>query len=182
MADLETTDWRDKLWTAHSSLFEGSSPFATGIGTLPVGWRELVESLCSRLAAVVPTEADRLRILRLENDRATLNVTWETIPQHGGVEAEAAEIVARATARPACTCEICGLTATRYRTGFWTFAACPVHMQRGSIEIVPNWALIRTTRACVEGRSRIVACEVYDRGLDRFVAAAPATLGIKDSP
>jgi len=63
----DTTDWRDALWAAHASLFEGSSPFATGIGTLPVGWREVVESLCSRLAALAPAEAGRVRIPRLEN-------------------------------------------------------------------------------------------------------------------
>lgn len=182
MTDHDTPDWRDALWTKHASLFEGSLPFASGIGTLPVGWRELVESLCSRLAAVVPTETGRVRVLRLENDRATLNVAWEAASPHGGVEAVAAEIVARAAARSACTCEICGLTAARYRTGFWMFAACPVHRRRGSIEIAPNWPTIRTTRAFVEGRSRIVACEVYDRGLDRFVATSAAALDIAESP
>ncbi|WP_338835129.1 hypothetical protein [Bradyrhizobium septentrionale] len=177
MADHDATDWRDKLWTAHAPLFEGGLPFASGIGTLPVGWRELVESLCSRLAAT-----GRVRVLRLENDRAALNVAWKTTSPHGVIEAEAGEIVARATARSACTCETCGLTASRYRTGFWMFAACPMHQRRGSVEIAPNWPTIRTTRAFVEGRSRIVACEVYDRGLDRFVAASPAVLGIKGSP
>ncbi|WP_027574813.1 hypothetical protein [Bradyrhizobium sp. WSM1743] len=52
MTNHDATDWRDALWATHASLFEGSSPFATGIGTLPVGWQELVESLCSRLAAL----------------------------------------------------------------------------------------------------------------------------------
>ncbi|AWO87537.1 hypothetical protein [Bradyrhizobium diazoefficiens] len=182
MVDRDTTDWRDALWTAHAPLFDGGLPFASGIGTLPVGWREVVESLCSRLAAVAPAETGRVRVLRLENDRAALNVAWEMIRPHGGVEAEAAEIVARATARSACTCEICGRTAARYRIGFSMFAVCPVHRRRGSIEIAPNWPTIRTTRAFVEGLSRIVGCEVYDRGLDRFVAAAPSALGIKDSP
>ncbi|MBR0925196.1 hypothetical protein ABH973_002395 [Bradyrhizobium ottawaense] len=41
---------------------------------------------------------------------------------------------------------------------------------------------IRTTRTSVEGRSRIVACEVYDRGLDRFVATPAAALGIAEPP
>jgi hypothetical protein len=40
---------------------------------------------------------------------------------------------------------------------------------------------IRTTRAFVGGRSQVVACESYDRGLDGFVAASPAALGINDS-
>lgn len=182
MTDHDTPDWRDALWADHVSLFEGSSPFATGLGTLPIGWRELVESLCSRLATVAPAEAGRLRITRLENDQATLNVAWETNPPHGGVDAETAEIAARATARSACTCETCGLTAARYRTGSSTTAACPMHRRRGSIEIAPNWPTIRTTRAFVDGRSRIVACEAYDRGLDRFIATSPSALGIKDFP
>lgn len=65
MTNHDTTDWRDALWAAHASLFEGSSPFATGIGTLPVGWRELVESLSLRLTALAP-EAGHVRVLRLK--------------------------------------------------------------------------------------------------------------------
>lgn len=181
MTDHDTTDWRDALWARHASLFGGSLPFASGIGTLPVGWCGLVESLCSRLAGLAPAEAGGVRVLRLENERATLDVAWKAASPHGGVEAVVAEIVARAAARSACTCETCGLAAARYRTRFWMSAACPVHRRRGSVEIAPNWLTIRTTRAFAEGRSRIVACEVYDRGLDRFVAASAGALGIAES-
>lgn len=177
----ESSDWRDALWTAHAPLFEGSSPFATGIGTLPQGWRELVESLCGRLTTA-SGPAGRVRVSRLEDDRAALHVSWKALAPHGGFEAEVSEMVARSTARSACTCQSCGLVGTRCRIGFSRFVACPLHMPRGAIEITPNWPTIRTTRAFVGGRSRIVACDVYDRGLDRFVAAAPASLGIEDSP
>ncbi|MGX1007057.1 hypothetical protein AB7M69_001414 [Bradyrhizobium japonicum] len=181
MTNHDTTDWRDALWATHASLFEGSSPFATGIGTLPVGWRELVESLCSRLAALAP-EAGRAKVLRLENDGAALNVAWEASSPHGGVEAVAAEFVARATARAACTCATCGRAGARYPTGFGTLTACPLHMPRGAAKVVPNWPTIRTERTIAGGRSRIVACEVYDRGLDRFVATSAAALGINGTP
>lgn len=180
MADHDTTDWRDPLWAAHASLFEASSPFATGIGTLPVGWREVVESLCSRLAALAPAEAGRVRILRLENDGAVLNVAWDASSPHGEVEAVAAEFVARATARSACTRATCSRAGARYRIGFGT--ACPLHMPRGAAKVAPNWLTIRTERTIAGGRSRIVACEVYDRGLDRFVATSAAALGIDGTP
>jgi len=86
MTDHETPDWRDALWAKHASLFEGNLPFATGVGTLPVGWREMVESLCSRLAAISPAQVGRVRVQRLENDRATLKVAWVTIPRRAVVQ------------------------------------------------------------------------------------------------
>jgi hypothetical protein len=178
----ETSDWRDSLWTAHRSLFEGCLPFATGIGTLPVGWRELVESLCTRLTVVATAASGHVRVSRIREDRAVLEVVCEAIPSRPGSEAEVAEIVARAAARSACTCETCGQAGRRYRVGFWMFTACLVHTRRGAIEVVPNWPTIRTERAFVEGRPRIVKCEAYDRGFDRFVASSPAALGIEDSP
>lgn len=182
MTEKTARDWRDALWTAHRSLFEGTAPFATGIGTLPLGWRELVETLCMRLTAAATGASGRVLVSRLEEDRAVLQVGWETASPGTGFEVEAADAVARASARSACTCSVCGRAGKRYRVGIGVFAACPLHRPLGSIEVSPNWPTIRTTRGFVEGGSRIVVCEAYHRGYDRFVAASPEALGIKDWP
>jgi len=67
-----------------------------------------------------------------------LKVAWETSSPHGGGVAVAAELVARATADAACTCATCGSAGARYRTGFGTLAACPLHMPRGAAKVAPN--------------------------------------------
>lgn len=180
---MTKADWRDELWARRSELFDGSTPFSTGIGTLPVRWRDLVGTLCGRLAAAVAGEPrGHLPISRMEADRAAMTVDWQATAPRAAFEAEIGEIVARATARSACTCAICGSAGKRYRASGRTIAACPVHADRGAVEIATNWPTIRIRRCFVAGRSQIVECSVYDRKLDCFVATSPAALGIKDSP
>ncbi|GAA0005949.1 hypothetical protein [Bradyrhizobium diazoefficiens] len=182
MVEDDASDWRDALWKANAPLFEGIPPFATGIGTLPAGWCELVESLCARLTAAATAASGRVHVSRLYEDRAVIEVVCKAIPPNAGLEAVVAEVAARAAARSACTCAACGRPGARYRIAFRVFAACPLHMPRGSVEVFPNWPTIRVVRSIVAGRSRIVACEAYDRGLDRFVASSPEALGIRHFP
>jgi hypothetical protein len=183
MTKDSTVDWRDELWARRSDLFDPAAPFVTRIGTLREGWRETVQTMCDRLAEAAADEnGGHIRIARMENDRGAMLVDWQATAPRSEFAKEIAEIVARASARSACTCETCGRAGRRYRSGDWTIAACPIHMTRGAVEVMPNWPTIRIARGFVGGRSQITTCEVYDRERDRFVVARPIDLGIEDFP
>jgi hypothetical protein len=176
-----TTHWHDDLWKRRPDLFDVSAPFASRIWTLGDGWRGVVETLCERLAEVAAAEAGgHLRVSRMENIRAVLNVEWQATSSRPKFEEAIGGIVALASARCACTCETCGQPARGYRSGGHVVAACTAHMPRGSAEITPPWPLIRIVRDFVDGRSQIVVCQLYDRDLDRFGDVSPAELGIDD--
>src|ERR1700744_1796825 len=102
----KTADWCDELWARHAGLFDGSAPFSSRIGTLADGWRETVETLCRRLTDAVAGETGgHLRITRMENDRGAMVMDWTAAAQRPEFETEIGEIVSRAMARTACTCE-----------------------------------------------------------------------------
>lgn len=176
-------DWRDELWARHASLFAPAAPFSTGMGTLPAGWREAVETLCQRLAEAVAGEpGGSVRIVRIETLNAAMEIDVQATSPRENFAAEVDEIAARGSARSACTCQACGRAGRRYRARFLTLAVCPIHTPRAAQAIEPNWPTVRIRREFVEGRSQIVRCEVYDRDLDRFVETSAAALGLKDFP
>ncbi|MGY3449163.1 hypothetical protein [Bradyrhizobium sp. USDA 4353] len=183
MTKDSTADWRDELWARHAALFAPAAPFATGMGTLPPGWRETVETLCNRLADAAAGEpGGEIKITRLETVNAALEIDFQAISPREAFAVEVDGIAARSSARTACTCQVCGRAGRRYHAGFLKLAVCPIHTPRAAQAIEPNWPTVRIRRDFVEGRSQIVRCEVYDRTLDSFVETSAAALGLKDFP
>lgn len=173
----ENSDWHDDIWNRHAGFFDRSAPFASGIWSLPDGWRETVETMLDRIAA------DDHRPVRFESIRRHQGEMTVAYSDAGPApDPLVADAIARASARASCTCEVCGKAGSRQRTGDETVVRCDVHALRGSRTVWPPWHLLRIEREIAGGVSRIVRCHIYDRDHDSFVGIDPATLGIPGSP
>jgi hypothetical protein len=172
-------DWRDGVWQRYGEFFDRSAPYSIGIHSLPIGWRELVDTTLDRISLVVETDKlARLAIHGLSRERGVMKIRWTASTLR--FETIVTDIIDRASARSSVTCETCGDAGVRYRVGDDAVAACAVHRTPGAPEIRPAWPSIRIEREIVSARVTIKSCRVYDRDADKFVDAAPADLGIGD--
>lgn len=172
-------DWKDGVWQRYGEFFDRNTPYSIGIHSLPIGWRELVDTTLDQVSLVVDADKlARLSIHRLYRERGVLTIRWTASTLR--FEAIVTDIIDRASARSSVTCESCGDSAVRFRVGDDGVAACAVHRTRGAEEIRPAWPSIRIEREIVSACVTIKSCRVYDRDADKFVDAAPADLGISD--
>ena len=170
-------DWRVKLMQAHPRLF-GRPDAAQGYPTCEEGWRDLLERCCTRIEASV-VEDDAFRVLQMKEKFGALRFYWSGhLPE--AAKAEVDETIALATARSACTCEICGAEGRLYNRDGWLATACPEHA-KGELEPVrPGFENIHVVRTFGAGRFPIVSCRRYIRETDCFVDVDPKSLGIEE--
>jgi hypothetical protein len=176
-----TPDWRIELLEAHPRLFHGplDRPYAAeGYPNCEEGWRELLERACARIEAAL-VEGSTFRVLQIKEKFGVLRFYWDG-EMSAPVKAKVEEAIALATARSACTCEICGLEGRLYSRGGWLATACPHHARGDAVSIRPGFEKLRIVRRIVEGSVRITCCQRYDRQIDALVDVDPKLLGIEE--
>jgi hypothetical protein len=110
-----TADWRIDLMKAHPRLFgimTGEPERSFGYPRCEAGWRDLLERACTRIEAALG-ESCTFRVLQIKEKFGALRFYWNgEMPD--AVKGKVEEAIALATARSACTCEICGLEGRLY--------------------------------------------------------------------
>lgn len=90
------------------------------------------------------------------------------------------EAIALAEARPACTCEICGMEGRICNCDAWLATACAKHAKGEAVPIKPGFENVCICRRFIDERVRIVACRRHDRVADAFIDVDPMSLGIEE--
>lgn len=159
---------------------EGGLPQnAPGYPSCHVGWRDLIDVACGRMAAVVRTD-DRFVIDQVKEKLGGLRLYWS-----GGLDSKTAakveEAIDLAEARADCTCERCGAEGRLRNSNGWLATACDDHAE-GSLAESDDAQLmnLQVVRAVVDGKIKIVKCRRYDRNADAFIDVDPLTVGLTD--
>jgi hypothetical protein len=177
----DSNNWRDDLWCRYIRLFDSRLPFRTGLASVPDGWREDIAALLDRVEMIVRADGiGQLTISKLGYGNGMLDIECRVVNFRLDFFIE--DIVDRARAHAACSCEVCGAAGRRYMGALEATVRCDTHRVPVSTEIVPPWPLIRIERVIEEGVSRIISCRIYDRDRDAFVEIEPEALGIPRSP
>jgi hypothetical protein len=172
-------DWREELAHRHPELFCDTAGRLSARPEVGDGWADLVGRAVERIAMASKAGRSPVRIVEIKEKYGTLRVYTDMV--HDAATAAAIdEAVALATARSACTCEICGAEGSLRERGDVLATACDEHAKGTPVEVRPGWENIHITRALRDGRVRIVSCRRYDRAADAFVQVPPFALGIKE--
>jgi hypothetical protein len=166
--------WRDELVLRHPELFRG-----TAHPEVDDGWADLIDRAVERIAEAAKAGRSPVRIVQIKEKYGELRIYTDRVDDTA-TAAAVDEAIALATARSACTCEVCGAEGRLHERGDIFATACEHHAKGSPVEVRPGWENIRITRALREGRVRIVSCRRYDRNADAFVDVPPFALGIKE--
>ena len=159
--------------------FVGDEPHLSfGYPLCEEGWRDLMERLCVRIEAAL-RDGETFQFVRIKQKFGILRVDCD---YEGPEETEAKvdHAVDLATARSACTCEICGAEGRLYNRDGWLATACPEHAKGELKPIRPGFENIHIVRTFGPGRFPIVSCRRYIRETDSFVDVDPKSLGIEE--
>jgi hypothetical protein len=174
-------DWRIELIEAHARLFRhanGHPEAAQGYPECDEGWCDLLERACVRIENALDN-GDTFKIAQIKEKLGTLRFYWDgKLSEH--VKAAVEEAIALATARSACTCEICGAEGRLHNRGGWLATACAEHARGEAVPIKPGFENLRIVWGTFTGHVRIVSCRRYDRATDSSVDVAPDSLGIQE--
>lgn len=114
-------DWRDELVESHAALF-GPPCTASGYPECGEGWREILEMACARMARAL-TDHDRIAVEQIKEKYGTLRIYWSGTVS-GVIRTRIEEALALATARSACTCEVCGHEGRLHCSGIRLSTLC----------------------------------------------------------
>lgn len=173
-------DWRVDLIEAHPGLFHppaGAPEAAEGYPNCEEGWRDLLERACDRIEEAL--EGGVFRVLQVKEKFGTLRFYWDG-DMSDAAKAKVDEAIALATARSACTCEICGAGGRLYNRGGWLATACADHARGKPVQVKPGLENVRIVWGTFNGHVRILSCRRYDRATDSFVDVPPDSLGIQE--
>ena len=176
-------DWRIELIEAHPRVFlspTGRPEDPRGAPSCEEGWRDLLERACVRIEAAL-VEGGAFRVLQIKEKFGTLRFYWSG-DMSDAAKARVEEAIALATARSACTCEICGAEGRLRNRGGWFATACAEHAKEEPVPIKPGWENVHVVRTFGQERGRfpIVSCRRYVRDADTFVDVDPRSLGIEE--
>ncbi|WLA85194.1 hypothetical protein [Bradyrhizobium elkanii] len=174
-------NWRVELTEAHRDLFQPPVDFpgaAKGSPECDVGWRELLDRLCVRIAGIVQADGGVIKFSQIKQKYGTLRVYWDGALAPDA-DAQVEDAIALAEARSAATCEVCGEEG-RLRDGAWLTTRCEAHSEgRPPVEHRSGLENVHLVRHFADGR-RFVTCRRYDRQNDVFVDVDPASLVIEE--
>jgi hypothetical protein len=173
-------DWRTELVEAYPDLFPpvGDPPAAQGWPSVGDGWRDLLERACARIRAAVQANGGSFKATQIKEKYATLRFYWEGVLS-SEADAQVDEIIDRAEARSACTCEVCGEEGRLYQSGCWMMTRCALHAEGHAVVIEPSFENVHVKERIV-GQRREIICRRYDRKTDSFVDVDPRALGIEE--
>jgi hypothetical protein len=153
---------------------------AQGYPTCEEGWRDLLERACARIEAAL-VEGGPWSALPIKEKLGTLRFYWSG-DMSDAAKARVKEAIDLATARSACTCEICGAEGRLHNRGGWLAIACAEHAKGEPVPVQPGFENLHIVRTFgpEPGRFPIISCRRYLRETDSFVAIDPKSLGIKE--
>ncbi|MBB5053936.1 hypothetical protein HNQ36_003936 [Afipia massiliensis] len=165
-------DWRLDFMRAHPRLFDvmpGEPEHSFGYPLCNEGWREVLENLCIRIEAVLQ-QGETFAFVRIKQKMGILRVDWD-----GGIsdetEIRVVEAVDLATARSACTCEICGIEGTLYSNREWLATRCSRHATGDPVPRRPGFENVHLLRRRPSGSDMYHAR--YDRDTDTLTEIEP---------
>ncbi len=178
-----TADWRVDLMRTHPRLFEmhaRRTGALAGLSTCDAGWRDLLERACARIEAGLE-EGGAFRVLQIKEKFGALRFYWDgDLSETTRVKVR--EAIALATARSACTCEICGAEGRLYTSGGWLVTACAERARGKPTPIKSGCENLHVVRTFGQepGRFPIISCRRYICETDSFVDVDPKSLGIEE--
>lgn len=164
-------DWREELVERHPSLF-GRLIERRGYPDCGEGWRDILNLTCIRIEAALDV-CGHLQIDRIRKRYGTLRIYWSGNISNAvrlGVE----EAVALATARSACTCEVCGNEGRLYSHSGRRSTSCTQHARGDPVPIrteLENLHIVRVFAS--DGLTSTISCWRYIRARDMFVDVDP---------
>jgi hypothetical protein len=174
-------DWRVELIEAHARLFhppEGHPGGAQGYPNCEEGWSDLLERACVRIENALDT-GDTFKIAEIKEKLGTLRFYWDGELSERA-KAEVREAIALATARSACTCEICSAEGWLHNRGGWLATACAEHAKGQPVPVKPGFEHLHVMWGTADGQVRILSCRRYVRATDSFVDVPPDSPDIQE--
>ena len=114
-----------RLVAAHPLLFEG---FFMGRSSLPSGWYDLVDRLCTDIEAVLgPAGCEGFAVLQLKEKLAGLRFNF--LHRDREVRQQVRPLVDVAELKSSETCQRCGAAASVRNHDGWLTALCDVHAE-----------------------------------------------------
>jgi hypothetical protein len=179
----EDRTWQDALVARHLHLFLSGSN-QTCIPGFPLvgdGWRELVETAVGRIADVVAAAPSaRVTIVETKSKYGTLRTYWDGSGLTETAENAIADAVAKAEARSACTCDVCGEAGVLHQVGGQLLTACAEHAKGVPVPSKQGWENIHLLRSTRDGKPAIIVRRRYIHETDEFVDVDPSSLGIEE--
>jgi hypothetical protein len=175
--------WRDALVARHPRLFlsEDNTTCIHGYPLVGDGWRDLVERAVGRIADTLSaTPSGSVTLVQVKEKHAGLRVYWRGAGLTKAAERAIADAIAKAEARSACTCEVCGEEGLLHQVGGQLLTACAQHAKGSPVPVQPGWENLHLVRGFRNGTTAILMCRRYIRETDSFVDVDPQTLGIEE--
>jgi hypothetical protein len=154
-------------------------PFAAGYPNCSDGWRDIVDSLVSRISAAAVGYSVQLTEIRERHGRLT--IFWKAecdLPAR--VERAIAEAIALAQARAACSCAVCGANGRLFGDASQLFTACPDHARGVPVRARRGTENVHIVQRYVNDHVRTLTPQRYDRARDRFVDIDSSSIGVDD--
>jgi hypothetical protein len=167
-------DWRHELVEFHPKLF-GPPHIANGHLQCGEGWRDLLEIACSRIESAM-AHGDSVKLNQVREKYGTLRIYWTgTVSDRARILIE--EAVALATARSACTCEICGNAGSLHSRGTRLSTQCRQHATGDRVPIRAELENLHIVHAAGPDGASTISCRRYIRDTDTFEAVDSRSLG-----
>jgi hypothetical protein len=176
-------DWRIDFMRAHPRLFaimpdEPERSF--GYPLCHEGWQDLLERACARIDAAL-VEGGAFRAWQIKEKFGALRFYWNGDPSKTA-RVKIDEAIALATARSACTCEICGAEGRLHSSCGWLATACAEHARGKRVPVKPGYENLHIVRTFGPEPDRfpIISCRRYVRETDSFVDVDPKSLKVEE--
>jgi hypothetical protein len=173
-------DWRIELIDAYPDLFHplpNNPGVAEASPECGAGWQDLMERACARIRAAVQADGGTFKFTQIKEKYATARLYWEGAlsPE---ADARVEEIIDRAEARSACTCEVCGAEGCLHRAGGWLMTRCAAHAQGDPVPEKPGWENVSISHVVARNpKTVIVKRRRYVRETDSFVEIDSLIIG-----
>lgn len=172
-------DWQDELVESHPALF-GPPCTASGYPECGEGWREILEMACARMARAL-TEHDRIAVEQIKEKYGTLRIYWSGTVSDV-IRTRIEEALALATARSACTCEVCGQEGRLHCSGIRLSTLCTHHAKGEPVPMRAELQNLHIVHTSGPDGSRTITCRRYLRATDTFEDVDPRSLGTSRPP
>jgi hypothetical protein len=172
-------NWRARLIVRHPGMYRGSAggrEAVTGFPSVGDGWREIIETMSSRIAeAVAECQSSEMTIIQIKQKFGGLRVYTESRGLPREVLGKVCDAIDLAEARADCTCESCGAAGMLHEHAGWLTTRCEEHQIGQVLPPKAGWENLVVKYSADGGRMRIVSCRRYDRERDAFedVAVPP---------
>lgn len=169
---MNNDSWQQLLVTSHPHLFIRhfrGLPFSPAYPVCPDGWRQVVATVVERVSEA--TKGYDVQFSELSERCGRLRIHWKTQSTLAKrIERCIEEAIARAEARAACTCVMCGAEGRLYASSAGRLQPlCSEHALGELIPTRPGFENVHLVRRYVAPYGDAVVCRRYDRHLDCFV-------------